>query len=284
MPPQTDITPLAACPADLMAPVPVPRRVKPGRHAAPTVKPQLLPGLLLLSAGAAFAGLSAMPARTASVPGIDSPADVLAIGGPDPFSDLVVSLNPPLPKPVVKAKAVTAKAAANPAPTAELRASRSAPRAAITARSTTTTVETPSVSRSTASVSEAAYARPCNGTLTSSFGQRWGRLHAGLDFGAPTGTPIYAVADAVVLSIEYAGESGGYGNLTKLQHPDGTVTYYAHQSQIMVSVGEAVAAGETIGLVGNTGNSTGPHLHFEVHPAGQGPINPKPWLRERGIF
>jgi predicted chitinase len=85
--------------------------------------------------------------------------------------------------------------------------------------------------------------------------------HKGLDIGKPTGTPIQAVKDGVVVS---AGDGGGYGNLTVIKHDDGTVSMYAHQSSINVKPGQEVKAGDVIGKVGSTGNSTGPHLHFEV--------------------
>jgi murein DD-endopeptidase MepM/ murein hydrolase activator NlpD len=106
---------------------------------------------------------------------------------------------------------------------------------------------------------------PINGTLTSGFGMRWGRMHEGIDISAPTGTQIRAAASGTV---ELAGPTGGYGNYTCIGHGGGLSTCYAHQSQILVSGGQ-VAQGQTIGLVGSTGSSTGPHLHFEVRVNGQ---------------
>ena len=102
---------------------------------------------------------------------------------------------------------------------------------------------------------------PVQGTLTSPFGPRWGRLHAGIDIGAPGGTPIKAAAGGTVAM---AGPNGGYGNYTCINHSGGLATCYAHQSSIATSVGAAVEQGEVIGAVGNTGNSFGDHLHFEV--------------------
>ena len=99
--------------------------------------------------------------------------------------------------------------------------------------------------------------------------------HTGSDFAAPTGTPIVAAADGVVIQ---AGNAGPYGNQTVIQHEDGTVTTYAHQSTITVSVGQSVKAGQQIGTVGSTGNSTGPHLHFEVFDASGNRLNPEVWL------
>ena len=97
--------------------------------------------------------------------------------------------------------------------------------------------------------------------VTSEFGARWGRMHTGVDFGDPTGTPIYASDGGTVIT---AGYSGGYGLCIDIDHENGRVTRYGHCSAINVSVGDKVYQGQQIGLVGSTGNSTGPHLHFEV--------------------
>ncbi|WP_228395193.1 M23 family metallopeptidase [Modestobacter roseus] len=118
--------------------------------------------------------------------------------------------------------------------------------------------------------------------LTSGFGYRWGTLHAGVDFAAPLGTPEYAVMDGVVLQ---AGPASGYGLAVYIQHPDGDVTVYGHMQEILVAEGQTVRAGDTIALLGNTGQSTGPHLHFEVHRGGLDgeKVDPLPWLRDRGV-
>jgi murein DD-endopeptidase MepM/ murein hydrolase activator NlpD len=115
---------------------------------------------------------------------------------------------------------------------------------------------------------------PTNGSFTSPFGMRWGRLHAGVDIAAPIGTPIRA-ADSGRVAI--AGVTGGYGNYTCIQHGGGISTCYGHQSRIGVSVGQSVRQGQFIGAVGNTGHSTGPHLHFEVRVGGS-PVNPMGYL------
>ncbi|CAN5785488.1 peptidoglycan DD-metalloendopeptidase family protein [soil metagenome] len=124
------------------------------------------------------------------------------------------------------------------------------------------------------SVSAGGWTWPANGTVTSGFGYRWGRLHAGIDVGAATGTPIYAAKGGVV---SYAGTMGGYGNIIVVDHGSGMTTRYAHQSQLGASAGQTVAAGDRIGSVGSTGNSTGPHLHFEVRINDQ-PQNPVGYL------
>jgi murein DD-endopeptidase MepM/ murein hydrolase activator NlpD len=97
--------------------------------------------------------------------------------------------------------------------------------------------------------------------ITSPFGFRWGRPHQGIDMGAPMGTPIEAAEAGKVI---YSGWKQGYGNFIAIEHGHGLETHYAHCSKLLVGVGEKVRKGEIIGKVGNTGNSTGPHLHFEV--------------------
>ena len=115
---------------------------------------------------------------------------------------------------------------------------------------------------------------PVNGPITSPFGMRWGKLHPGIDIGAPMGTPIKAAASGRVILAAY---SGGYGNLVVIDHGNGLATAYAHQSRIAVSVGQQVGQGQVIGYVGSTGYSTGPHLHFEVRVNGT-PVDPMGYL------
>ena len=115
-----------------------------------------------------------------------------------------------------------------------------------------------------------SFIRPCSGYLTSRYGYRWGRNHNGIDVGASTGTPIYA-ADGGVITM--SGWNGGYGKVIVINHENGYVTYYAHCSRLLYSSGKRVAKGDVIAYVGNTGNSTGPHLHFEVRVNGS-PRNP----------
>lgn len=116
------------------------------------------------------------------------------------------------------------------------------------------------------------YIWPAKGTLTSGYGWRWGRMHKGIDIAAPIGTPVYAAASGKVISAGWS--SGGYGNLIKIQHADGSLTYYAHNSKILVRTGQIVEQSQQIADMGNTGFSTGPHLHFEIHPSGSGATNP----------
>jgi murein DD-endopeptidase MepM/ murein hydrolase activator NlpD len=112
-------------------------------------------------------------------------------------------------------------------------------------------------------------------TFTSGFGWRWGRLHEGNDFATPVGTPLASMSTGTVISTGY---ESGYGNKVDIQYWDGTVSVYAHMSEISASVGDKVAPGTIVGLSGNTGHSTGPHLHLEIHPNGGAAINPAPWL------
>jgi murein DD-endopeptidase MepM/ murein hydrolase activator NlpD len=109
---------------------------------------------------------------------------------------------------------------------------------------------------------------PIDGTLTSPFGPRWGRVHEGLDISAPGGTPIKAAASGTVILMQSEAESGGYGLFTCVDHGGGLSTCYAHQSAFGTSVGAAVSQGDVIGYVGNTGNSFGDHLHFETRVDG----------------
>lgn len=120
---------------------------------------------------------------------------------------------------------------------------------------------------------------PTRGVLTSGFGWRWGRPHRGIDIAGPVGTPVVAAATGEVISSGW--NSGGYGNLVKLRHADGSVTLYAHNSRLLVRRGQTVQQGEPIAQMGSTGFSTGPHLHFEIHPSGQGAVNPIAFLPGR---
>jgi murein DD-endopeptidase MepM/ murein hydrolase activator NlpD len=123
------------------------------------------------------------------------------------------------------------------------------------------------------------YIWPTRGTLTSGYGWRWGRMHRGVDVAGPVGTPIMAAAPGVV---ERAGwNSGGYGNLVDIRHPDGSLTRYAHNSRLLVRAGQQVAQGQQISEMGSTGRSTGPHLHFEIHLPNQGTVNPMALLPGR---
>ncbi|KQS65998.1 M23 family metallopeptidase [Modestobacter sp. Leaf380] len=118
--------------------------------------------------------------------------------------------------------------------------------------------------------------------MTTCFCQRWGTMHWGIDLAAPMLTPEYAAEDGVVVR---AGAASGYGQAVYVLGVSGDVTVYGHMEEIEVSAGDTVQAGDTIALLGSRGQSTGPHLHFEVHVGGMNgpPTDPVEWLRERGV-
>jgi murein DD-endopeptidase MepM/ murein hydrolase activator NlpD len=118
---------------------------------------------------------------------------------------------------------------------------------------------------------------PARGVFTSPYGWRWGRMHKGIDIANSVGTPILAAQSG---RVTFAGwDDGGYGYLVEISHEDGSRSLYAHHSRLLVQVGEEVVQGQQIGLMGSTGRSTGPHLHFEIHAPGLGAINPMQLLR-----
>lgn len=118
---------------------------------------------------------------------------------------------------------------------------------------------------------------PAKGVISSEFGERWGKNHEGLDIAVPVGTPVKSAEGGTVL---FCGDGGTYGNLVKIDHGNGIVTAYAHLSEITVEEGQIVGANTQIALSGNTGRSTGPHLHFEIVKDGV-PLNPKPYIKKR---
>ena len=123
------------------------------------------------------------------------------------------------------------------------------------------------------------WVRPQYGPLTSGFGYRWGRLHAGIDLAGPYGSTIVAATDGC---ITYAGPESGYGEVMRISDWDGTQTVYGHMSSFLRHSG-CVHAGTPIALVGSGGDATGPHLHFEVRIGGV-PVNPIPFLARRGVW
>ena len=116
-----------------------------------------------------------------------------------------------------------------------------------------------------------SWVHPIHGAqITSGFGYRWGRLHTGIDFAAPIGTPVYAASNGTVIA---AGPASGFGQWVKIRHPGNTTTVYGHLSREAVTVGQAVQPGQLIAYSGNEGHSTGPHLHFETRP-NDSPVDP----------
>ena len=131
-----------------------------------------------------------------------------------------------------------------------------------------------------AEASRVQFVLPTKGVFTSGYGARWGVFHYGIDLANAIGTPIVAAADGVVAE---SGPASGFGLWVRIRHSDGTITVYGHINRSLVVQGQKVRAGQEIAEMGNRGNSTGPHLHFEVwNPAGQ-KINPLIWLHQHGI-
>jgi murein DD-endopeptidase MepM/ murein hydrolase activator NlpD len=120
-------------------------------------------------------------------------------------------------------------------------------------------------STGTGAVSPSGFMWPCQGAVISGFGMRWGRMHEGVDISCSYGQPIWAAAAGTVI---WSGWRGGYGNCVVVDHGNGLATLYAHASSVLVGVGQSVSQGQTVALIGSTGNSSGPHLHFEVRVNG----------------
>jgi murein DD-endopeptidase MepM/ murein hydrolase activator NlpD len=165
------------------------------------------------------------------------------------------------------------------------------PQASVTVAEAQARLQEVAASRAARAEAEAAareaarpkFVLPIDGArFTSGYGGRWGTFHYGIDLAAPMRTPEYAAGDGVVLR---AGPASGFGLAVYILHENGDVTVYGHMDKILVEPGQYVEAGETIALLGNRGQSTGPHLHFEVHKGGENGerINPVPWLAERGV-
>lgn len=123
------------------------------------------------------------------------------------------------------------------------------------------------------------YIWPTQGVFSSGYGWRWGRMHKGIDLANSTGTPIVAAKEG---RVTFSGwHDGGYGYLVEISHADGSITRYGHNSRLLVNPGQEVRQGEAISLMGSTGHSTGPHLHFEIIAPGMGAMNPLSYLPPR---
>ena len=136
-------------------------------------------------------------------------------------------------------------------------------------------IETESIS----TVGTGVLLRPYVGQITSRFGPRWGRRHTGTDMCGDVGDPIKAADNGVVITAEY--QANGYGNIIIVDHQNGVHTWYAHLDGFSVAEGDVVQKGDEIGKLGNTGKSTGPHLHFEVRKNGN-PVDPSEYIAEFG--
>ncbi|EHR52853.1 metalloendopeptidase-like membrane protein [Saccharomonospora marina XMU15] len=129
------------------------------------------------------------------------------------------------------------------------------------------------------SVGSSGVVLPAQGTLTSTYGFRWGTVHYGIDIANSIGTPILSTMAGEVIS---SGPASGFGLWVRVRHDNGLITVYGHINESLVSVGQRVGAGQQIATMGNRGQSTGPHLHFEVHENGN-KIDPLVWLRSHGV-
>lgn len=118
-------------------------------------------------------------------------------------------------------------------------------------------------------------------TITSGYGFRWGRMHPAIDLAVPVGTKVHALTAGRVIFAGWSSE--GYGYMVLVRHWDGAVSRYAHNSRLLVSTGDVVTSAQVLALTGDTGNSTGPHLHLEVWPDGYTPVSPRPWLKRHGV-
>ena len=180
-------------------------------------------------------------------------------------------------------KAAEEAAAATAARRAEEEAAAAAAAARAAARSQGSASSSSGSTSAGSSGGSGPYVKPTSGRTSSCYGLRWGALHGGVDIAAPIGTPIYAAHSGVVAR---AGTATGFGYAVYVRGDDGAVTVYGHVNEYFVRAGERVDAGERIATVGNRGQSTGPHLHFEVHPGGAmygGQVDPVPWMRARGV-
>ncbi|MBE7324886.1 M23 family metallopeptidase [Nocardioides sp. Y6] len=156
--------------------------------------------------------------------------------------------------------------------------------AAANARSKTLQTLHAQANREAAKIEANQWHMPVSGyRLSATFGLSsylWSTVHTGLDFAAPSGTPLVAVANGTITEVT---THPSYGYMTVLTLEDGTEIWYCHQSTVGVSVGQTVTGGDVIGAVGSTGNSTGPHLHLEIRPGGGDPVDPYSTLLAHGL-
>jgi murein DD-endopeptidase MepM/ murein hydrolase activator NlpD len=229
-----------------------------GRHRAP---------LELAERGRQVAATAALVATVGAAGAAFGPDE-----DPPPAADTVA----------LEARAVEVKADRSAREPVATPTDRATPAAAPAQRKATPAAATPAAAPKTVKVA-AKWVDPMPGArVTSCFGPRWGRLHAGVDLAIATGTPIRAVGAGTVVS---AGpDYGGYGISVLVDHGNGFLTHYAHLSKRLVGKGDTVAPGEVLGKEGSTGHVTGPHLHFEVHKGRfLNQVEPMDWLRNRGV-
>ncbi|MDQ0367064.1 murein DD-endopeptidase MepM/ murein hydrolase activator NlpD [Catenuloplanes indicus] len=211
-----------------------------------------------------------------------------AVTGPDGAEQAV-----PTPAALANAEALAERAeAASAAGRSAQRTAAASPAAAPSAPTASPTPDKPSPSPSpgksagtatpTSRPAAKAWVDPMpEGRTTSCFGRRWGKLHAGIDLAAASGTRVRAAGAGTVVT---AGANySGYGLSVLIDHGNGFYTHYAHLSRVSVEPGDRVTPGQTVGAEGSTGNSTGPHLHFEVHDGMWNQVDPAAWMAARGV-
>jgi len=247
----------------------------PGRHRAHKPPSSRTPAVLAASVvGATAAAFSTAAASAEGGLGAMA-ADVAALSAPVPVAEQVLGMGGPeqLPAAVPAEEPMfghqTLSAAAAQIRLGDIRATREAKRRQVLL----------------AEAARPKWLLPMKRgsyVLSSCFCPRWGSFHYGIDLASPWGSPFYAAGDGVVIS---AGPMSGYGNAILIQHANGDVTVYGHEEKVLVTVGEKVKAGQLIGLVGSLGQSTGPHLHFEVRVGGENgeKTDPVTWLASRGL-
>ncbi|MFI2352841.1 M23 family metallopeptidase [Streptomyces sp. NPDC019443] len=222
---------------------------------------------MVLGAGAAFAAGTSAPAAAGSATAVDASSAVAA-------------------QALAQSKAADAAKAAAAAKTAA-----AAKAAAAKSQAAKSKAAKPKAAKPKAAKNAVTWVKPVTGyTLTASFnqgGNMWSHKHSGQDFAVPVGTPVKAAYNGVVVK---AGPNGGgdgpaYGNAIVIKHTNGKYSQYAHLSKVNVTVGKSVKAGQTIARSGNTGNSSGPHLHFEIRttPNYGSALNPMAYLRSAGV-
>jgi murein DD-endopeptidase MepM/ murein hydrolase activator NlpD len=215
--------------------------------------------------------------------GSGSQVQAATVGAPLAVGPLA-AVGPVAPEPVVADAAALIKAADLQSAAAEAATrteqAEAATRAAEQAKAAEAKLAKEAAPTAGAAASVGGAVQMIVGRVTSGFGGRWGSVHNGLDIAAPIGTPIRAPLAGTVIS---SGPATGFGLWVRVQHADGTITVYGHINRSLVKVGQKVSAGQEIAEVGNRGESTGPHLHIEVHTPGGTIINPRPWLDQHGI-
>lgn len=268
----------------------MPARFYDARHRVrptATTKPRrLIAGLALPTTAAVALMFTATGAAVATSPRTQSVSPALAAAtwtAPQPAVVDSSVLRARHLETIEKAQAVVRHEQGVARAAAAVRVARSATRKKLAARALASKVAAKVAAKIAAKVAAEAHNWQLpltNPVQTSGFGYRWGRLHAGEDYAASIGTNLVSMSTGTVV---LASAQSGYGNMVQIRYWDGTVSYYAHMSGISVSVGQAVGPGESVGQSGNTGGSTGPHLHLEIHPGGGEAVDPLPWLASHSV-